>query len=106
MARVPQVTRTIQTTKVNVLCMDIENETPIKKEVVLPRTFKDDAHVLKEVKKLDTDKLIAVRILSTEVEETLYGMSEQKFIELAEKLPPRKATEGTDTEDTTETENK
>lgn len=101
MARVPQVTRTIITTKVSVLCMDIENEAPVKKEVTLPRTYKDDAHVLKTVKKMmDTDKLIAVRILSTEVEETLYGMTEQKFIELAEKLPPRKAGETDETNDT------
>lgn len=94
MARVPQVTRTIQSTKVTVLCMDIENETPVKKEVTLPRTYKDDAHVLKAVKKImDTEKFIAVRILGTELEEALYGMSEQKFIELAEKLPPRKVGE-------------
>ena len=104
MARVPQVTRTIITTKVSVLCMDIENESPVKKEVTLPRTYKDDSHVLKAVKKsVDTDKLIAVRILSTEKEECLYGMSEAKFIELAEKLPPRKAAdEDTLTEPTDE----
>ena len=105
MARVPQVTRTIQTTKVSVLCMDIENETPIKKDVVLPRTYKDDSHVLKSVKKmLDGDKLIAVRVLSTEVEEKLYGMSEQKFVELADELPPRKAGETGEAGETDENE--
>lgn len=97
MARVPQVTRTIITTKVNVLCMDIANETPIKKEITLPRVYKDDAHVLKAVKKVvDDDKLIAVRVLSTEKEESLYGMSGTKFVELAEKLPPRKNNDNTE----------
>ena len=91
MARVPQITRTIQTTKVNVLCLNINEEQPFNKEVTLPRVYKDDAHILKQVKKLiDDDNTKAVHIVNAQVQETLYGMSEQKFIELAEILPPRK----------------
>ena len=90
MARIPQVTRTIQTTKATVLCLDIHDEKPFNKEVILPRTYKDEKHLLKEVKKLiETDELKAVHIISTEVNETLYGMTEQKFIENAEILTPR-----------------
>lgn len=92
MARVPQVTRTIQTTKVKVLCLDLVEQKPFEKEITLPRTYKDEAHILKQVKKIvDTDTCKAVHIVSTEVNETLYGMSEQKFIEMAEILPPRNA---------------
>lgn len=90
MPRIPQVTRTIQTTKAVVLCLDINGEKPFNKEVVLPRTYKDEKHLLKEIKNLiETDELKAVHVVSTEVQETLYGMSEQKFIENAEILPPR-----------------
>lgn len=90
MARIPQITRTIQTTKVNVLCLNIKEGKPFNKEIVLPRVYKDDAHILKLVRKLvDDDETKAVHIVSSEVNETLYGMSEQKFIELAEILPPR-----------------
>lgn len=90
MARVPQVTRTIQTTKVNVLCLDIENEQPFNKEIVLPRVYKDEQHLLKQVKKIiDNDTTKAVHIVNFTVEQTLYGMSEQKFIETADILPPR-----------------
>lgn len=100
MARVPQVTRTIQTTRVNVLCLDIKGETPFNKEIVLPRVYKDYAHILKQVRKIiDNEDTKAVHIVSATVEETLYGMSEQKFIELADILPPRKtytADTGTD----------
>lgn len=35
-------------------------------------------------------------VVSTEVIETLYGMDEQKFIEMAEVLPPRAKKEDTD----------
>ena len=92
MARVPQVTRTIQTTKAEVLCLNIKEGNPFNQIVTLPRVYKDENHILKSVKKLiDSDEIKAVHIVNVEVEETLYGMSEQKFIEMAEVLPPRKA---------------
>lgn len=91
MARVPQVTRTIQTTHCTVLCMDIENREPCNRDVVLHRTYKDDSDMLKAVKKaIETDTLKPVQIVSSMVQETLYGMSEQEFIAHASILPPRK----------------
>lgn len=91
MARTPQVTRTIQTTHVNVLCMDIENREPCNKDVILPRTYKDDEAILKAVKKaIETDTLKPVQVVSSMVQETLYGMTEQDFIAHASILPPRK----------------
>ena len=90
MARVPQITRTIQTTKANILCLNISEGQPFNKEVTLPRVYKDDAHILKVARPLiEDDNIKAVHVVSAEVVETLYGMSEQKFIELAEILPPR-----------------
>lgn len=91
MARTPQVTRTIQTTKVNVMCLNIEEGNPFTQTVVLPRTYKDDKHILKAVEKVvNSDTVKAVHVVDSTVEETLYGMTEQKFIELATVLPPRK----------------
>ena len=91
MARAPQVTRTIQTTHCTVLCMDTENREPVNKDVVLPRTYKDENAMLKAVKKVvETDTIKAVQVVAHKVEETLYGMSEQDFIEHATILPPRK----------------
>ena len=90
MARVPQVTRTIQTTKVNVLCLDIKEGKPFNKEIVLPRTYKDNKAIMKQLENvINNDTVKAVHVVSTEVQETLYGMTEQRFIELAEVLPAR-----------------
>lgn len=105
MARLPMVTRTITTTKVNVLCLDIEHAEPCNKVVTIPRTYKDEETILKKVKPLlETESLKVVHVVDTETEETLYGMPEQKFLELAHPLLDRTGkTE--ETPDETETEN-
>lgn len=93
MARVPMVTRTIQTTTANVLCLNIKEGEPFNKEVVLPRTYKDEKSMMKVVEKLiNTDDVKAVHIVNTEVNETLYGMTEQEFIYFARVLPDRKVS--------------
>lgn len=91
MARQPQITRTIQTTEATVLCLDIETKQSYEKTVTLSRTYKDAKKLRKAVEDiLTTDTEKVVHIISAEVKTLLYGMSEQKFIENAEILPPRK----------------
>lgn len=96
MARKPMVTRTINTTKVNVLCMDTVAAEPMNKEVILPRTYSDKNKLFKAVQSVvDTEDFKAVKIVDVTNVETLYGMDEQKFIENAIVLDPttRKAIE-------------
>ena len=91
MARTPMVTRTIKTTVATVLCLNISDETTFQTEVRLPRTYKDTNHILKQVKQsIENDNIKAVHVIKHEEIEELYGMSEQRFIELAEVLPSRK----------------
>lgn len=76
------------------MCLDIETGDPCNKSVVVPRTYKDDEKLLKKVKEvLETETLKPVHIVDKEEIETLYGMTEQVFIEHAEVLPARTATE-------------
>lgn len=94
MARQPQITRTIQTTEATVLCLNIETKESYEKVVTLSRTYKDAKKLRKAVEDLittDTEKV--VHIISTVEKSLLYGMSEQKFIENAEILPPRKVND-------------
>lgn len=94
MARTPQVTRTITTSVVSVLCADISLGELVNKEFTLPRTYKDDEAILKAIKKANTDENIKpVSVADVKIVETLYGMSEQKFIDNAEILPPRNGAE-------------
>lgn len=97
MARVPMVTRTVTSTKATVLAVDITTGATYDKDVEVARTYKDNDKLLKAIKEtFETafEKMVAIK--SSEEVETLYGMSEQKFMELAEKLPPRKTTEPKD----------
>ena len=87
MARKPMVTRTITNTKVNVLCMDIRSAEPFNKVITLPRTYKDDKTLMKIVNEvMETENIKAVHIVDKEEVETLYGMTEQEFIEKADVL--------------------
>ena len=89
MARVPMITRTIKTTVCDVLCLNIETAEPFNKQVILSRTYTDENSMLKMVKSvIDTDTEKVVHIVSSHVEETRYGMSEQEFIEHAQVIPP------------------
>lgn len=99
MARTPMVTRTITTTKANVMCLDVQTGEPFNKEITVPRTYKDDETLLKTVKPLiETETVKAVHIVSKATIETLYGMTEQDFIEHAKVLPERNAKEEKATE--------
>ena len=103
MARVPMVTRTIIATEANVMCLDVEKGEPCNRVVTVPRTYKDEASLLKKVKPLvETDTLKAVHIVDSRQTETLYGMTEQDFIFYAEVLPPRNGQSNEETEATTE----
>ena len=94
MARVPSVTRTIQTTRANVLCIDLATETPFTQSVILPRTYKDERSMLKRIKPmLENETVKVVHVQNFTVESTLYGMTEEEFIKAAEILPPRKTNE-------------
>ena len=85
------VTRTILTTEVSVLCLDLIKSEPFNKEVTLPRTYKDEKAMMKKVSALiDNDECKAVHIVNSRVVETLYGMPEEDFIAAAQVLPPRK----------------
>ena len=98
MAREPMVTRTITATKITALCLNIETAEPFNKEVTISGTFKDEKSMMKAAEKLlNTETEKAVHIVSSEEIETLYGMTEQEFIQKAKVLQPRPKKEKTET---------
>jgi hypothetical protein len=93
MARVSMVTRTIVTTEVEVLCMNIETLQVEPHTVTLLGGESDDLTMLKGVKsQIESETLKPVHITSSKEVETLYGMTEAEFISVAKVLPPRGTT--------------
>lgn len=86
------VTRTIVTTKVNVLCLDIETAEPCNITVSVPRIYKEDKKLFKVIEsRIASDyaeSLKPVHIVDKEELETLYGMTEDDFIKSAQVLDP------------------
>ena len=94
MVRERMVTRTVVATKATLLCLNIETAEPFTSTVILSGTFNDEKSVMKAAEKIvNNEKVRAVHVAYAEKIETLYGMSEQDFIEHAKILPPRQKNE-------------
>ena len=102
MARVRMVTRTIESTTATCMCINPTTGTVTHNDYTISQSYVDPAIILKHVKKVyETETNIIVAVENSEVHETLYGMTEQQFMELAKILPPR-TSNSDDTEDDTE----
>lgn len=91
MGRIAMVTRTINFTEVTALTVDVEAQATATQVFTLSGTFTENEKLIKALKKeYETDTIKVVSVISTEVNEKLYGMTEQEFMSLAKVLPPRK----------------
>lgn len=87
MARKRMVTRTIASTKVKATVYNIEKDEIQSLEYKMSGELSaDDA--LKAITKEHTE-VRPLKVTEVEVQEELYGMPEEKFMELAEIIPPR-----------------
>lgn len=94
------VTRTVKVTKVNVMCVDIEKGEAFNEYATISGVFDNPEKLLKvcrEVLDTDTEKVVAI-VEKKEIEQ-LYGMSEQEFISIAKRLPPRQEKDTEETEE-------
>lgn len=94
MARERMVTRTVVTTMVDVLVINIETaETATKSFVLTQNMVKDEKTMLNNSQAMlekecgEMWKTVAVK--NVKEKETLYGMTEQDFLKYAKVLPPR-----------------
>ena len=89
MARKRMVTRTIESTKVTTLALDVTTSEPCNRTYNLSGVYDNEAKLLKAVQKAyDTDTLKNVHVVSNEKVETIYGMDENQFLALAVELDP------------------
>ena len=104
MGRIAMVTRTINFTQVTALTVDVVAQATATQVYTLSGIFTDNDKLIKSLKKeFESDTIKIVSVISTEVQEKLYGMTEQEFMSLAKVLPPRKVYGDTQEEATAET---
>lgn len=95
MSRERMVTRTVSTTTVDVLVINIETSEVGTKSFILGQNMvKDEKTMLNNAQKMLDDETgttlwKCVAIKNIKEEETLYGMTEQDFLKYAKVLPPR-----------------
>lgn len=83
------VTRTITTTEVQALCVNIETTDVFIQSFTFTTLIKDEKTMIKNAQSQCKDNIKVVTIKDVKENEILYGMSEMDFIKLAKVLPPR-----------------
>lgn len=97
MARERMVTRTVELSVCEVMCMNTTTAEVKINTYEIGGGLTDEKALLKAIRKLyETNTFKCVAISKVTQKEILYGMPESRFIELASILPPRgnKASEG------------
>lgn len=89
MARERMVTRTITTTEVKALCINIETTEVSTKSFTFTTLVKDEKTMINNAQSQCDDNIKVVAIKEVVENETLYGMTEMDFIKYAKVLPPR-----------------
>ena len=96
MARVRMVTRTINVTVIDAMCVDTSTaEVSIKELELTGETFTEEKALKALKKEYETEKLKVVAIQKMKVREEMYGLKEIDFLKVAQRLDPatRKALE-------------
>ena len=96
MARTRMVTRTINVTLIEAMCVDtFTAEVSIKELELTGETFTEEKALKALKKEYETDTFKVVAIQSMNVHEEMYGLKEIDFLKVATKLDPatRKALE-------------
>ena len=89
------VTRTIKTTALTVIAVNLDTNAVVEYEQILPSTYKDEKAILKALDKVTPPEpnMKPVAIKNVHIQNTLYGMSQELFLANAEVLPSREKTD-------------
>lgn len=89
MARTRMVTRTINVTVVEAMCVDTQSaEVTVKSLELTGETFTDEKALKALKKEYETDTFKVVAIQKMEVHEEMYGLKEIDFLKVAQKFDP------------------
>ena len=99
MARERMITRTVEVTVAEVMCIDVTTAEVTVVSYDISGKFSTKEDILKSLKKAyETETYKIVNVQSIETKEILYGMPEIDFIRVARVLPPRGTQENPEEE--------
>lgn len=83
--RTPMVTRTVKATKINALCVNLDDKSVSEQEFIISGTYKDEKSLNKALIKNSPApaNLKIVSVNSAETIEKLMGITEAEFIAIA-----------------------
>ena len=86
MPRKPIIQRTLTTTAVKCLCVDMNTKQTAEMSCTLARAYKTDKQIVGTINdlRLFGDNVKAVTVLEKSVESKKYGMTEQEFLKHAQ----------------------
>lgn len=100
--REKMVTRSMKVTNAQVLMVNLETQATETQTIAMPNVYADDTKLMKALTKtFEGSTLKPVHVLSSQVIEKLYGMSEKTFLDNAIELDPetRKKLASDDTQE-------
>ena len=87
--REKMVTRSMKVTNAQALLVNLETQETVTQTIAMPNVYKDDKALMKALaNSFEGSTLKPVHVLSTSIEEKLYGMTEKSFLENAQELDP------------------
>lgn len=90
MARERMVTRTVEFTDAEVMCVNVNTADVAIRRFIVTGTYENSEKLMKALKKTyETEEIKLVNLQDSRVTEQLYGMTEEMFIQMATILPPR-----------------
>lgn len=90
MAREKMVTRTIGSTEITVLALNLKTREVTEVTFTVPGLVESGTKELKKIQdSKSTSEVSYVTALKCEYKEKLYGMTEEEFLKYAKELPPR-----------------
>ena len=91
MPRKPQVTRTVTVTEADVLCLDLIEQKPFHKTVLLAGSIPSEPLLMKRIRQaVDSAVTKAVNCTKSRTYEQIYAMTEQEFLVSAKPIENRK----------------
>ena len=87
--REKMITRSMKVTDAQVLMVNLETQATEQTNVMMPNTYKDDKALMKALTKAyEGSTLKPVHVMTSQVIEKLYGMTEKSFLDNAIELDP------------------